>query len=208
MPVAARCHRGVGADTPLDWSLVPSQNPRAIDIRFRPMEDDDLERLHDWLREPHVRRWWNETLDLDGVRAKYRPRIAGLDATRMFIAGEGDSPLGWVQSYRWADYPEHAARLSAGPTEAGMDLAIGDPARVGRGIGPRIIEAFVRKFVFAEATNTACVVDPDVENHRSVRAFSKAGFVHVSTVRDDSDPSGPSQRAVMRLLNPAVESPS
>ena len=57
------------------------------------MEDDDLERLHDWLREPHVRRWWNETLDLDGVRAKYRPRIAGLDATRMFIAGEGDSPL-------------------------------------------------------------------------------------------------------------------
>lgn len=136
----------------------------------------DFPLLTDWLAKPHVVRWWREPLDLAGVEAKYGPRVDGVEPTRMFIIEHEEKSIGWIQWYRWADYPKHAALLGAAADTAGVDLSLGEEALLGRGIGSVAIGRFIDEHIFADPAIRAVISDPEEQNRRSVRAFEKAGF--------------------------------
>src|SRR6476469_1501916 len=87
--------------TPLDPGLVG----------FRPLGWEDLPLIHRWLHAPHVARWYGERLSLAEVEAKYGARIAGRAPTRSFLMLYGERPVGYLQVYRIADYPEYAAAV-------------------------------------------------------------------------------------------------
>jgi aminoglycoside 6'-N-acetyltransferase len=152
------------------------------EISFRPLHRKDFPLLQVWLSMPHVDAWWHERLDLAGLERKYGPRIDGNEPTHVFVIEHRERAIGWIQWYRWADYPEHGARLGAESDSAGIDLAIGAVELTGRGLGPVVIRAFLERVVFAERDITACVSDPETQNTRSLRAFEKAGFVRTGTV--------------------------
>jgi RimJ/RimL family protein N-acetyltransferase len=109
--------------------------------------------------------------------------------------------FGLIQWYRWADYPEHAAQLGAGPDSAGIDLAIGNPQLVGRGLGSALVRRFLDRFVFTDSSIHSCIADPETANQRSLRAFDRAGFRPVREVilRGENAP-----RTVVEKLNPAA----
>lgn len=152
-------------------------------ISFRPLSRSDFPLLQEWLCAPHVAAWWHEPLDAPGVEAKYGPRVDGAEPTHVFVI-EGDGrPVGWIQWYRWSDYPEHARQLGAELASAGIDLAIGELAMTGRGFGPAAICQFVREIVFANTSVSAVITDPEEANARSLRAFEKAGFTLMNTVQ-------------------------
>jgi aminoglycoside 6'-N-acetyltransferase len=163
---------------------------------FRPLCEQDLPQLQVWLSRTHVAKWWRQPLDLDGVRSMFRAAIAGRKPTHVYVIERHGRPVGWIQWYRWSDFPEHAARLGAEPNTAGIDLAIGEPDLLGQGIGPRAITAFLERWVFIDPTITACIADPDERNLRSTRALEKAGFV---TLRSVYDPVQLRTSRVMRL---------
>jgi RimJ/RimL family protein N-acetyltransferase len=152
-------------------------------LAFRPLTRDDLPTLQRWLSAPHVEAWWHERLDAAGVQAKFGPGIDGREPTYVFVIEHDARPIGWIQWYRWRDYATHAGWLGAEPEAAGIDLAIGEAALVGRGLGPRAIRAFLDEIVFRDPAIVACVSDPEAQNRRSVRAFEKAGFTVVRTVQ-------------------------
>lgn len=108
----------------------------------------------------------------------------------------GARPIGWMQWYRWRDFPAHAAMIGARDDEAGIDLAIGEADMLGRGLGARAIRGLLDDVIFADAALAACVVDPDASNARSVRAFEKAGFVTMREAVQLADE--PFVRRVMR----------
>ena len=58
------------------------------DLCLRALRESDLPRVAAWLAEPHVARWWNLPSGLDGVRAKFLPRIAGDEPTHMLVVEE------------------------------------------------------------------------------------------------------------------------
>jgi RimJ/RimL family protein N-acetyltransferase len=151
-------------------------------ISFRALERSDFLLLQRWLSEPHVDQWWHEALDLAGLEQKYGPCIDGIEPTHVFIIEHESRPMGWIQWYRWSDYPKHAAQLDAEPNAAGIDLSIGEVSLVGKGIGPNAIREFIFNVVCAEPGITAVVTDPEERNGRSCRAFEKAGFIPVRTV--------------------------
>jgi RimJ/RimL family protein N-acetyltransferase len=158
--------------------------PTRVDqLSFRPLRLEDLPLMQRWLSMPHVDAWWHEPLDAAGVQAKYAPRIDGSEPTHVFLIEHGAQPIGWIQWYRWADYPKHAALLGADPDMAGIDLALGEARMLGLGLGPQAIRAFLEKVVFQDTTIVACVSDPETRNTRSVRAFEKAGFNVVRTAQ-------------------------
>jgi RimJ/RimL family protein N-acetyltransferase len=103
-----------GAETDYLAAPVMKRNRAALNtepISFRPMRHTDLPLLQRWLQLPHVNAWWHEPLDLAGVVAKYGPRIDGVEPTHMFVIEHELRAIGWIQWYRWRDYPAHAARL-------------------------------------------------------------------------------------------------
>jgi aminoglycoside 6'-N-acetyltransferase len=152
-------------------------------ISFRPLRRSDFPLLQRWLSEPHVNAWWRQPLDLAGVHSKYGPRVDGTEPTHVFVIEHDGRPAGWIQWYRWSDYPDHARQLEAEPASAGIDLAIGESAMTGSGLGPAAIREFLKVVVFADPGIRAVITDPEVDNLRSLRAFEKAGFSVVTSVR-------------------------
>ena len=62
-----------------------------------------------------------------------------------------------------------------------------------------MIRTFVSQVVFTRPETRACVADPDVRNHASIRAFEKAGF---RRVRDYHDPDDGELHALVRVERP------
>jgi aminoglycoside 6'-N-acetyltransferase len=143
-----------------------------------------------------VEQWWHESLDLAGVAAKYEPRIEGTDPTHVYMIDYEARPLGWIQWYRWSDYPKHSLQLGAATNEAGLDLAIGERAFLGKGLGVEAIKNFISKVISQSSMIRAVVTDPENTNLRSLRAFEKAGFQYVRLVQIHGEDFS---RRVMRI---------
>ena len=152
-------------------------------ISFRPIGRSDFPILQKWLAAPHVAVWWNEHFDLASLEAKYGPWIDASEPIHAYLIQFEGAPIGWIQWYRWRDFPKHAIQLGADYGSAGIDLAIGEIEMTGRGLGPAVIREFGRSYIFANGDMGAIVADPSVSNLNSVSAFKKAGFNIVSTVQ-------------------------
>jgi len=117
-------------------------------ISFRPLRRSDFPLLQRWLAAPHVALWWNERFDVASLEAKYGPGIDGREPIHVYLIQNESFPIGWIQWYRWRDFPEHAIRLGADTCSAGIDLAIGEIDMTGRGLGPMVIREFGANYIF------------------------------------------------------------
>ena len=169
-------------------SPVPEQSI----LSFRELGRSDFPLLQKWLAAPHVAVWWNERFDLASLEAKYGPAIDGNEPIHVYLIQVEGAPIGWIQWYRWRDFPEHAIEMT------------------GRGLGPAAIREFCTKCIFTNGDVHAIVADPSTRNTRSVSAFRKAGFNIVDTVQL---PDEAFERSIVRLdrgtddLNEAVGAP-
>lgn len=169
-------------------------------VTFRPLRRGDAGQLRAWFNEPHVYAWWGAHAAPDGlggagadaatlaaVYAEYGESMAGRGSTHCFVILADDRPVGLIQWYRLADAPDYAAAIGE-LDGAGMDVLIGDPGVVGRGLGSQVIDRFVTDVV-AAAGITRVVAGPDVRNVRSVRAFMNAGFAALREVHVPGEPA-------------------
>lgn len=147
------------------------------DISFRPLAAADLDMVAGWLAEPHVRQWWG---DPETELAGMRDMIEGRDPTRPYLVVVDGDPIGFVQSWRIEDArdahstEEHPWLLEIPDGAAGMDILIGAPERISKGLGSATVAAFAAKL--AAEGHSPIVIDPDAGNRRAVRAYEKAGF--------------------------------
>ena len=155
-------------------------------IRFRPLEESDLPLVEAWLRAEHVAEWWRDPLEI--AVEKRREALEGRREVDHYVILEDERPLGMIQTYLVGDHPEWGELVGAEPEAAGVDLFVGEPDAVGRGLGPEILQEFARTIVFARPETTALVATVEEANRRSWRAFEKAGFRHVRDVEEDGLP--------------------
>ena len=149
-PWAAAARRLVGEVTappvPLDLSG-PTKRfvvDRDVRVTVRDMTRGDLRDVTRWRAQPHVARWWagDGEATYDAVERRYGPRIDGETPTRMWVLEVNGRSVGFGQHYRIADYPDYAL-LGPDPAAIGVDYAIGEPEWTGRGLGSRMIWAWV-----------------------------------------------------------------
>ncbi|HEX5917117.1 MAG TPA: GNAT family N-acetyltransferase [Nocardioides sp.] len=147
----------------------------AVDVRS--MTRGDLPALARWLAAPHVRRWWHSDGEPteDRVAASYGPRIDGATPTRLWVAEVNGRSVGFVQDYRIRDYPSFAL-LAPDPDAIGLDYAIGEPEWAGRGLGSRVLWAWMRRAAQRFPDATAFFAAPDHANAASLRILDKVGF--------------------------------
>ncbi len=146
-------------------------------IGFTPVTPDHYALLRGWLERPHMREWWG---DPDEELGFIRDMAEGRDTTRPFLILLDGEPVGYIQYWfvgehqtdRWT--ADHPWLLDLPADAVGVDLSIGDPARLSQGIGSAALSAFVR--ILRGEGRTTIVIDPDPRNLRAVRAYEKAGF--------------------------------
>jgi RimJ/RimL family protein N-acetyltransferase len=137
------------------------------------------------MSQEHLLPWWGTEADdiagvgddaptLERVEERYGPELDDERTLHFVIVADGE-PVGMIQTYLVASYPEYGEYLGS-DEGAAIDLLIGDPARIGRGLGPQVIRSFTRDVVFAAYAVDLCLASPDERNERSLRAFEKAGY--------------------------------
>ena len=169
--------------------------------RFRPLALEDMEQFQYWVHQPHVYEWWYEdALGLEELIELYRPDIEGTGTAHCFMVDRNDEPFGYVQWYRIADEPEWtptAVKIDA--NDVAVDLYVGDPEGVGRGLGTEMLRTFLRDVVFPAAPDAQyCWIDPDPPNRRAIRSYEKAGFEPVALV-DRIVEGKPDRALIMRV---------
>jgi aminoglycoside 6'-N-acetyltransferase len=167
------------------------------EISFAPLTEADLPMLARWLERPHVRRWWGDPkAEIAGIRAGLGDPGFG---PHLFF--EGGRAAGYIQWWR----PDGSWRIpvDAPPgTTRGIDLSIAEPTDCGRGLGPRVVRAFVERL--AAQGIRRFLIDPHPDNAAARRAYAKAGF---APVVEGTHTEGPYVLMVLDLPEPAKALP-
>src|SRR6516164_273931 len=109
--------------------------PATPEISFRRLGQSELPMLTRWLAEPHVRRFYQKSLvSLEDVNLEYGPAIRGEEPTSCHLAFCDGKPFAYLQCYRNRDYPDWC-RIIDVADGISIDLFIGNPAYLGRGLG-------------------------------------------------------------------------
>ena len=148
-------------------------------MNFQPLQEMDLDLLCKWFNEPHVKEWWDDQLSDEEIKSKYKNRI-GNSIVVPFIIYLNNRPIGFMQYY-------HADKVGDGwwPEEAegtvGIDQFIGEKDLINRGIGTKMIRAFVT-YLFLNPKIKKIIIDVDPKNLRAIRCYEKAGFDFIQEI--------------------------
>ena len=134
--------------------------------------------LRDWLHRPHVAHWWgNPQSTLESA--------LGWPVEDCALIQADGAPVGYMC---WQTPPKdelEAAGLANLPQGlVDIDLLIGEPEFLGRGLGPRSLNLLLAR-LRANPLVLVAGVGTAVSNERAVRAFMKAGF---RILREFQDP--------------------
>ena len=146
-------------------------------FEFKPLREQDLPLLLEWLNRPHVSEWWRGEGSLDELRANYLQS----DARPFFAYLDGDA-VAYIQSY-----PAKERGV------VGIDQFLAHQHHLSRGLGTLLVRQFV-EFLFRDPTVGAIEVDPAPGNGRAIRCYEKAGFRFIARV---VGPDGPAH--LMRI---------
>jgi RimJ/RimL family protein N-acetyltransferase len=156
-------------------------------ISFRPLFEGDLDLLHRWLNTPHVLEWWaNPGPTREQVAEEYAPRVLKEERVECFVMMYGERPIGFIQQYPVDDANPYAPYVPSLARAAGIDLFIGEPDLVHRGLGSALIRRFLEEVVFAGDVSV-CVIDPSERNRIAIRAYEKAHFRHIATFQQEGE---------------------
>ena len=152
------------------------------EVTLRLATPADAAMLRGWDEQPHVIAssgahdedgWWDEEL----------PREV---AWREFLIAEADGvPVGVMQvidpaeeeTHYWGDCP---------PNLRAIDIWIGPPEWLGRGVGTQMMRLAIAR-CFADPAVAAILIDPLAENLRARRFYERLGFREVGPRRFGDD---------------------
>ncbi len=149
-------------------------------IDFLPLQELHIPLLREWLKEPHVAEFWQETDNEEAFRLKFLTKLKERGVTP-FIIEVDSKPIGYIQYYETCKagggwWP------NAKPGTFGIDQFIGDLTMIGRGLGTQIIKKFVDD-LFVNPLVIEIITDPDPKNNRAIRAYEKVGFKAIKEIK-------------------------
>jgi aminoglycoside 6'-N-acetyltransferase len=155
-------------------------------LAFRPLELPDLPLLHRWYAAPHAAPWFADRARQ--IDDEYGQAIRGEVPIFAYVIQYDGSDIGLINWERFGDFPEMMAGYEVtDPDCVNIDVLIGEPEYVQRGLGAPLVQRFLREVVFRDARYKSCVIDPHEANVAAIRAYTKAGFRYVRTVLDPED---------------------
>ena len=137
-----------------------------MDIKFEELDESAYPLVEKWLRQPHVKRWWDDgDVTPEKVRTDYGPE-PGIARYVLSIRPYRTTALRAAGFFQHYEMPDGAI---------GIDLFIGEPDLVNKGLGTEAVKSF-SAMIFRRFRPASIFVDPHPENKAAVRCYEKAGF--------------------------------
>lgn len=178
---------------------------RTHDLTIRRMRDtaEEYALFAVWRNQPHVREWWDPDdppMTMESAMAEYQPDVCGPSPTRAAIIEVGAAPIGFIQFYPWSAYAADLAAIDLDvPAGAwGLDIFIGDPQWLGRGIGSRAVRLLC-EHLFSHEGASAVAFGVATDNLRARRAYEKAGMVSTTTYLDSDTRHGQRMASILMV---------
>lgn len=157
-------------------------------LTLRRAELTDVPRLEAWDRQPHVIASVTDDPDADSAFADidWAEEVAASDDDSQYLIAELDGrPIGAMQVID----PHTEPTRYWGDIEPGLralDIWIGEPDRLGRGLGSRMMRQAIDA-CFADPGVAAIVIDPLASSTRAHRFYRRLGFEPVGRRRFGHD---------------------
>lgn len=129
----------------------------------------DSERLLGWLAEPHVAKWWGDAARAIQHASECAPELHAL----IVVDGAPAGYLCWQQPPKEELEAADLTDLPSGLVD--IDILIGDPSLLGRGVGSRALELLLAR-LRCQPSVAFAGVGTSAENTNAIRCFQKAGF--------------------------------
>jgi len=129
----------------------------------------DSHRLLGWLAQPHVAKWWG-----DAAQAMQHVRRCEPESHALIVANR--TPVGYLC---WQEPPKQELE-AAGLTDlprglVDIDILIGEPDWLGRGVGSQALELLLARLRDSPFVAFA-VLGTSASNTSAIRCYEKAGF--------------------------------
>ena len=147
-------------------------------FRRAELSDDGL--ISRWFHSPHVSEFWGEASK--NIR-DFRSAMTGVGALFNYWIGQDDTiPFCLlITTDATRDTPEHLVPFLTETGEAWtLDVLIGPPEYVGRGIATQMLESFLSHIQYQNRALRTVLIDPEANNSRAIHVYEKAGFQLVS----------------------------
>ena len=147
---------------------------------FRRAELNDDGLISRWFHSPHVSEFWG---DAPANILDFRSAMTGVCTLFNYWIGRDDTiPFCLlITTDATRDTPEHLAPFLPETGEAWtLDILIGPPEYVGRGIATQMLESFLSHIQYQNRALRTVLIDPEANNSRAIHVYEKAGFQLVS----------------------------
>lgn len=151
-------------------------------ISFIALTYSDFPLLLKWLGTPHVKAWYDQeiTHNEESVEAKYSNYVNS-NQIKAYIIHIDDKPIGYIQIYNAYDFLRDKPLEHLPESLRAIDFYIGEEEYLGKGIGAKILKAFVTtefEYIF---------VDPDINNIAAIKTYENAGFKKIKEHLDTNE---------------------
>ena len=147
---------------------------------FRRADLNDVGLISRWFHSSHVSEFWGEAST--NIR-DFRDAMTGVCGLFNYWIGQDDTmPFCLlITTDATRDTPEHLKPLLPETGEAWtLDVLIGPPEYVGRGIATNMLESFLSHLQHQNCTLRTVLIDPEANNSRAIHVYEKVGFQLVS----------------------------
>jgi len=162
------------------------------EVSLRPLALDDLQMLHLWFNEPHLRPFYmQEDTSLNEVQQKFTPRICEDRAEKCLIAEVDAQPFGYVQWYLNQAFPDYGVYEAGFIYGVSFDYFIGESNFLGQSLGHKMLNATVNHAATRISDDDRrFFLIHDNENHTAIRCSKNAGFVWLDSIMHNGKQSG------------------
>ncbi|MDN3506626.1 MAG: GNAT family N-acetyltransferase [Simkaniaceae bacterium] len=159
-------------------------------IHFENLKKDQDEMVKKWLRQDYVSKFWYG-VGLENTFKSISRFVNGEEKLyTLWIAYDGSKPFGYLMVSK-VDLEKDqffARHLSPTSKAITLDLLIGDPDYLGKGLSHQMIrELLLQKY----SNMTDVLIDPGTNNSKAIHVYEKAGFKKLEEFTPDWDPSHP-----------------
>ena len=134
--------------------------------------------IEHWVKRPHISKWLHG-VGLQNTLSSLAHSFEGSSETQHWIAYYDKIPIGYLLTSEVNQNDDWVSSIEfSGEKAITLDVFIGEPDYIGKGIGPRMITDLLQS-QFSDVTDV--LIDPEVKNSRAVQVYQKLGFQIIKT---------------------------